>query len=273
MLRAMQVYFSVLTYLSPKLAGKYAYNLWFQPTRFKAPNREEDAIQSAKVFFINIAGYSIKVWSWGEGPAVLFLHGWSGRGTQVASFMPSLVESGYRVISFDGPAHGESSGKSTDIFKYSAILKAVIDQFGPWHAVITHSFGAMVFALTYDESMDFKKFIFIAPPATMRTPFNHFQNLLKLSADVSKNMQDRLSGEYGRDIFDRVSVLQNIRKVNLPILVIHDEDDAVVPISDSASISKASQRVKFIKTQKLGHMKVLYHSSIVQRVVAFFGTG
>lgn len=39
------------------------------------------------------------------------VHGWSGRGTQMSKIAEALVEQGYRIISFDAPAHGKADGK------------------------------------------------------------------------------------------------------------------------------------------------------------------
>ena len=44
---------------------------------------------------------------------VLLVHGWSGTSTQLVAFADKLLENGYMVISFDGPAHGKSTGKTT----------------------------------------------------------------------------------------------------------------------------------------------------------------
>ena len=44
---------------------------------------------------------------------VLLVHGWSGRSTQLFAFADKLLENGFMVISFDGPAHGKSTGRTT----------------------------------------------------------------------------------------------------------------------------------------------------------------
>ena len=47
------------------------------------------------------------------------------------------------VISFDGPAHGLSSGKSTNMIEFLETIKEVDKKYGPFDAAIGHSFGAM----------------------------------------------------------------------------------------------------------------------------------
>ncbi|MGZ5446135.1 MAG: alpha/beta hydrolase [Thermoanaerobaculia bacterium] len=49
-----------------------------------------------------------RAWSWGEGPAVLLVHGWGGHAAQFQSFVEPLVRAGFRAIAFDAPSHGSS---------------------------------------------------------------------------------------------------------------------------------------------------------------------
>jgi len=37
------------------------------------------------------------------------VHGWNGRGAQLGAFAPELVRVGFRVVTFDTPAHGRSA--------------------------------------------------------------------------------------------------------------------------------------------------------------------
>ncbi len=113
---AIQKYFGLLSFLFPAIATRLSYKMFFKPQRFAAPKKEQEVLKSAKKRTMEHNGKSIQLYEWGEsGPTVLFLHGWNGRGTQVAHFLESLLSQGFRVLSFDGPAHGKSSGKSTNI--------------------------------------------------------------------------------------------------------------------------------------------------------------
>ena len=41
-------------------------------------------------------------------PSVYLVHGWGGRGSQLAAFVEPLVAAGHRVVLFDAPSHGDS---------------------------------------------------------------------------------------------------------------------------------------------------------------------
>ncbi|MFP2912939.1 hypothetical protein ACLESD_49620, partial [Pyxidicoccus sp. 3LFB2] len=47
---------------------------------------------------VKLGGERVAVWSWGEGPRVLLVHGWSGYGGQLTAFVAPLVEAGFSVV-------------------------------------------------------------------------------------------------------------------------------------------------------------------------------
>jgi pimeloyl-ACP methyl ester carboxylesterase len=61
-------------------------------------------------------GRHIAMWTWGarskEAPAVLLAHGWGGHAAQMRAFAFPLLQAGYRVITYDQPAHGVSEASS-----------------------------------------------------------------------------------------------------------------------------------------------------------------
>ena len=85
------------------------------------------------------------VTSWGSGsPAVLLLHGWGGSRAQMTGFVNPLLAAGYRVVTFDQPAHGESDGKTTNILEIAPALGALAARAGNFHAIVAHSFGTLI---------------------------------------------------------------------------------------------------------------------------------
>ena len=58
------------------------------------------------------------------GSTVLMVHGWNGRGAQLGAFAPELVHAGFRVVTFDTPAHGRSPGRATNLPEISEAIQA-----------------------------------------------------------------------------------------------------------------------------------------------------
>jgi predicted alpha/beta-fold hydrolase len=99
------------------------YRLWFQPLRFPEPPQEKEWRRTAEPLNVVHRGQRLAVDSWGAGPTVLMVHGWNGRGAQLGAFAPELVHAGFRVVTFDTPAHGRSPGRATNLPEISEAIQ------------------------------------------------------------------------------------------------------------------------------------------------------
>jgi pimeloyl-ACP methyl ester carboxylesterase len=75
-------------------------------------------------FSLSSGGQKLAVWSWGDGPTALLLHGWAGRSEQLAAFVRPLLAAGFSVIAPDAPGHGDSSGRTSSILAFADALEA-----------------------------------------------------------------------------------------------------------------------------------------------------
>ena len=124
-LRFIASVFSLLETLSPRLAGRLAFYLFLHPPRHQRPEREQKCYAAAKKSFIQVEGYKVAVFEWGEGPAIWIMHGWAGRASQLSSFIKELVASGYKVIGMDAPGHGDSEGKDSSVILFEHGLEDI----------------------------------------------------------------------------------------------------------------------------------------------------
>src|SRR5215208_5699212 len=133
MLTSIRFFFAVVGRLSPALAGWFAAKLFAWPRRHPRPARERELI--ARGARLNLPG-GLYATAWGAGPTVLLVHGWEGRGAQLGAFVDPLVAAGYRVVALDGPAHGDSPGRTTTGPEFARALIATRDVVGPLAAVV-----------------------------------------------------------------------------------------------------------------------------------------
>jgi len=136
----------VLQFISKNLATKFAARIFSTPLKFNAPERELMMRKSAKNQLMEIPSINkkIMVYSYGFSKRkILLVHGWAGRGTQLIQLADKILENKMMVVSFDGPAHGLSTGKTTSITEFIETIDEVNKQFGPFDAAIGHSFGGM----------------------------------------------------------------------------------------------------------------------------------
>jgi esterase/lipase len=271
-LRLTRRMFQILTPIMPGIMDRYAYNLWITPTRVHPPDREFPYMEQAEASYIIANGLKIRVWSWGKGPTVLFIHGWGGRGTQISCYIDDLLKAGFQVMSLDLPAHGQSDGKQTNAFDVTQAVTEVFKKIDNLHTVITHSFGGIIFGYFYNTQMPIKKIVMLCPPSTLHTAFNQFSNALHLPHSVQEHVIQKLKKNFGEDVFEKLSLVNNIQKASQPVLVVHDKQDEIVPYQEGEIVANAAKYGTFYLSHDLGHRKVLYDKSIVEKVVQFISS-
>lgn len=269
-LRLIRLAFRVGGTLSPRLAGRVAYDLWFTPSRFRMPASERNVLESAEIEYLSIGSHTIATFRWGRsGPAVLLVHGWSGRGTQLCAFAEHLVNAGYRVLSFDCPAHGMSSGKQTNLYEIADVILALNDHYGGFDSVITHSFGGPCLAVAMQRGLNTSSVVCLSPPANVAGLVEKFADALSIPEKAVKNFVRRFEDAFGKTVFEDASMENNVRELNIPALVIHDEDDADVPWPEGQAVAQAWKNARFVKTGALGHRRILRDRSTIETAVDF----
>ena len=251
-----------------------AYRLWFTTRRYPTPLREVMYEETATREYLDHAGTPLATYRWGNGPAVLLVHGWSGRGTQLFQFVDPLVDAGYQVIAVDAPAHGRTPGTQTNLFQYVAALETVANRFGPFDGVIAHSFGTpAVMLAVHEQKLSAKRVVAISPPSTMLGMLTKFADMLDLHDNVTTRLRQRIEREFGDDIWHRLSVETIAPQLNVAALVVHDEQDDEVPIDEGETTASRWPGARFIRTQGYGHRRILRAHPVIDAAVTFIAHG
>ena len=88
----------ILTWISPTLASRFGARLFLTPFRYELPKREQEMDAQSRQWKVRVPDINreIVVYQYGDSPKkVLLVHGWSGRGTQMAVIAKHLLENGY----------------------------------------------------------------------------------------------------------------------------------------------------------------------------------
>ncbi|NJM25968.1 MAG: alpha/beta hydrolase [Bacteroidia bacterium] len=109
-------------------------------------------------------GRRVQIYLWGEGPCLLFVHGWAGRGTQFRKFIEFAVEHGYQAAAIDGPAHGRSDGSKTNLLEFAEAIQISVGVLKP-AAIVAHSFGGVASLYAAVHGLPVKIIICIASPS------------------------------------------------------------------------------------------------------------
>ena len=258
--------------VSPALAGSWVYRLWFQTLRFPEPQQEQEWRRTAEPLAILHRGQALAVDAWGAGPTILMVHGWNGRGAQLGAFAPALVRAGYRVVSFDTPAHGRSPGRATNLLEISEAIRSVAQACGPLHAVIGHSFGVASAIHAVQQGLKVNRFVALSPPRSMRWITQSYFTAMGISTPVQAVFNRKFEARFGADLWQRFSPEILARQLDVPGLVIHDENDRDVPWQEGAALANAWPGAQFVRTSGLGHRRILRDPDVIARVTAFITT-
>lgn len=271
--RATRATLSVLGAASPELAARIAERLFRTPRRAPRPAAEHEALQGGRRFAIPFGDRHLAAWEWGEvGPRVLLVHGWAGRGAQLAPFIEPLVDAGHRVVAFDAPGHGDSPGGRTTFTEFAAAIEAAADSLGTLHAVIAHSMGGATTALVASRRPLAGRYVMIAPPRRFLDFAEGFSRMIGLSPEVYARFVARLDRALGVPA-ESLVVDDFVRDARAPLLVVHDAEDRDVPFDRGAQIAASWPGALLHRTEGLGHNRILKDPEVVRIVHRFVAYG
>ncbi|GAA5232582.1 lysophospholipase [Verticiella sediminum] len=207
-------------------------------------------------------------WSYGAGPTVALVHGWSSRGGHLARFIAPLLDTGHRVLVFDAPAHGASGGETSSPVHIGRALLTVQQAHGRLDAVISHSAGSAATLWALRRGLSLRASVHLAGPSSL-TPV-----LRRIAQDTSlpERQWPAFVAWVEEFIGEPVTSLDLARlgdDLHHPAFIAHDEADRVVPVGASQALHAAWPGSELLITRGLGHGRLLEDTRVIARGVAF----
>lgn len=262
-------YFRVVSRLLPELAGRQAERAFIAPPPYRgapllAVDAREERVKSGR--------HSLAVWQAGPAtaPKVLLVHGWGGRGEQLSSFIAPLIAEGHAVVWFDQPGHGASSRGASSLADFARAVQTLGRTHGPFTAAVGHSLGAAALGLALRGGLAISRVAFVGAPASITEYSHRFARLLGISPAIREAMQLRLEQRFGLR-FAEIDRIDELRRVDLPALFVHDVGDRQVPFDDARRLAARMPDARLVRTHGLGHQRILREPSVVATVVRFIG--
>lgn len=261
----------LLSIISTKLLVRFVAKLFTTPIKHQTPNRElemeRNSIQE-KVLIPSI-NKSIMVYHLGDcAKKVLLVHGWSGRGTQLVRFADELTKAGYSTISFDAPAHGKSSGNTTIMIEFIESILEIDKQFGPFDAAIGHSLGGMALMNSIKQGLKINRLVSIGSGDIVKDIMDEFIKRLGLKPQISDLLRLHFEKKH-QQTMDSLSAFKAAAKIQIPVLLIHDENDDEVPVECAIHINQHLKNGQLIITNHLGHRKILGNNTVIKKAINF----
>lgn len=272
-----RVAFRLAEVVAPRLGGRLAADLWF---RVPPQPPEVDLPPGGSPFEVTSQGGVVRGTWWGDGPVVYLMHGWGGRGSQLASFVAPLVADGHRVVIFDAPSHGTSdpgpsgAGRAHGV-EFGHAFDAVAARFGPAHAVVAHSMGAVPTLLTLQYGwLSSDRLVFLAPMADLATHFDAFGATVGFGPRTRRRLAELVAKRVGLpveefDLRHLAARLESEADALPPLLVVHDEADRETSHDTSVGLVGHWPDGRLVTTQGLGHRRLLRDAGVVRVVTRY----
>jgi len=260
-----------LQFIATPLAADFVLKIFQSPLNHKMPGREQIMYKSAIKEQLNIPSIhkKIQVYNYGYSKKkILILHGWAGRGTQLFAISDRLLENGYMVVTIDGPAHGFSEGKRTNITEFVETVKTVQEVYGPFEAAIGHSFGGMVLLKSTADFLKINKLVVMGTANDVSKIIHDLATKLQLKPAVADNVLKKLRKQFNINL-ETMTSAASAKNIDIPTLVIHDSADREVPVSCAYEIRQNLSKGTLLITNGLGHQRILKDNTVQNRIIEF----
>jgi pimeloyl-ACP methyl ester carboxylesterase len=254
--------------LSPALAAEFARFLFFKPMPSKVRAEERAVLATGQKLHLSVGGAKVTAWSWGQGPAVLLCHGWGGHAGQMTALVQPLTSSGYRVIAVDMPGHGQSAGNLSDVLQFAAAVRAAADMAGGLAGAVAHSLGAAAVAVACAEGLRVPRLVFFSPPLDFEGFWSRFREMFEVGPALWERMRASAERRLGKPL-EQTSPRPHVARLEGALLVFHDEGDREIPLAQGEALARQWRGAAFVRTQGLGHMRILKDPELAKRAAAF----
>ncbi|WKK65052.1 alpha/beta hydrolase [Lutimonas zeaxanthinifaciens] len=261
----------VLQFFSENAATLFVAKLFSTPVKVKVPDRELTMRNSAKneSLYLTVCKKEINIYIYGYSKKkVLIVHGWAGRGTQLFQIADKVLENRMMVVSFDGPAHGLSSGKMTNMMEFLEAINEVNKKYGAFEAAIGHSFGGMALINAVANGLKVSKLVTIGADNSIPQIFKYFVKKVELKPEIEKRLI-ALSEKKLSTSLDEISSKNKAEKIDIPTLIIHDSEDKYVDVRSAVEIRQSLKKGELLITNGLGHHKIFKDGFVIQRIIDF----
>lgn len=269
-MNAQKMYLQVMDRFFPSLSAKQVYHVLSNPRIRKLKDFEEEILDKAEQETITFRDFSIQTYTWGnpsDKPAFL-IHGWEGHAGNFGGLIDLLLEKGYFIKAFDGPAHGRSSKGKTSMFEFAELVSLLLQRYRP-QAIISHSFGSVTTMMALSENTDIPvdQWIVVTTPHNFKDRVSQIQDYI----GVTHRTMDKVIGLIEKDTqtsIDQLNIphygdrVSHVKKV----LIVHSQSDKVLPIRSARIAHESIPQSDLIELNGLGHYSILWSEELKEIV-------
>ncbi|MDB5550546.1 MAG: hydrolase [Rhizobium sp.] len=274
--------------VAPRLAGRIAFSL-FSSTSSPEPRNEKErkllgmsraAMREAELLMLPVPAGMVATHRFdpiGEasGKTYLVVHGWGSRVDYLQGLIRGLRQTGAVVVGLDLPGHGGSTGRRLTVPIGIDAIDAAWRQYGHFDAVIGHSFGGFVSAMSASGPADWltrrtpDKLVLIAAPVAAEHVFSNFSDAMGFTRRVDSAMDGEVKRIAGQPIafFSAGRMLESVPQ--LPVLVLHADEDKEVSSRAARAYAGAGRHVRLEWLNGLGHRRIVNSPDTIDAIKKF----
>ncbi len=269
--------------VASRVAGRLAAVLWTIPWQFAGrggvrPNPADTIGGLDPVGAVTVPihrrdravtrSHDVRLWSAGDGPTVLLVHGWSDDARTFSPLARALADRGRRAVVCELPAHGSSPGTRTDGLQVAQVIQHVTDHLGA-RVVVSHSLGAFATMIALADGLRVDAAALLAPVVRLSDAVDTFVGRVSLPGRSDAALRHHIERRYGPGLWDELVLDRRAAEFAMPALVVHDPDDRQAPISSVRDLVAAWPGARLVETSGLGHRRLVDDERVMQEVVDF----
>ncbi len=263
---------NITNLFSGQAAGEKAFQTFCTPRRGRIRPKDQDFLKSCQSEAMLATGQNgVKAYSWNDAgkDTVLLLHGWESNAARWSRLITLLVKEGYRVVAIDAPGHGASEGDLFNIPYYAEGINSAVQTYQP-SFIAGHSVGgaSLLYFMSHYARPSVRGTVIMGAPSELSPVIDGFKSILGLS-DGSIQSLERVFQTKFNHTSEYFSSQRFARAIEIPSLVIHDEEDKVCPLPDGQAIYNHLPEAELFVTKGLGHG--LQDKRVYDRIIEFCG--
>jgi hypothetical protein len=118
------------------------------------------------------------------------------------------------------------------------------------------------------HSLKIENAVLIGTPSNPSDIIRNFTLIINASERIGKYITAYIERTYGKP-FEKFHALETGKDADIPLLVIHDENDNEVSVRDARALIPVLKQGQLFITQGLGHTKILRDAEVIDKAISF----
>lgn len=266
--RIVAAVFPLLHRVNKQAANKVALALFTTPSRPAFIPGEREFLAKCTRYTLHVEGRNLAAYRMGTGPEVICVHGWAGRAAQFRYIAEAMVGAGFQFVAFDSPAHGQSSGRQTNMLEFSAAFKAVLAGCERPVAVVAHSLGVAAVGFYATQHRFELPLVSLAAPVLAEDILDAFRARIGAPRAVNEGLRTLVHLRLGRS-FDSLTLQHTFAAVSTPVFAVHGTADTDIGHHHLDALRAINPAAKWMLVEGAGHRRILKDEAVLRAVVDF----